>query len=167
MTTDFLVRASTDADVPAITAIYRSHVSQGTGSFEIEPPDEAEIAQRRAEIVQRGLPWLVADIEGRVVGYAYAGLYRAREAYRYTLEDSVYIHPDLMGRGIGRALLEALIEACRAGGFRQLIAVIGDSENEGSIRVHAACGFEHVGVLKSVGLKFDRWIDVVIMQRSL
>lgn len=167
MTPAFVVRASTDADIPAITAIYRSHVLHGTGSFEIEPPDEEEIGRRRAKIVRSGLPWLVADIEGRVVGYAYAGLYHAREAYRFTLEDSVYIHPDLMGRGIGRALLEALIERCKAGGFRQLIAVIGDSANEGSIRVHAACGFEHTGTLKSVGLKFDRWIDVVIMQRSL
>jgi phosphinothricin acetyltransferase len=167
MTTDFLVRASTDADIPAITAIYRSHVLHGTGSFEVEPPHEAELARRRADVVQRGLPWLVADIEGRVVGYAYAGLYRAREAYRFTLEDSVYIHPDQMGRGIGRALLEALIETCKAGGFRELIAVIGDSGNEGSIRVHAACGFKHVGVMKNVGLKFDRWLDVVIMQRSL
>ena len=167
MKTDCLVRASTDADVPAITDIYRSNVLQGTGTFEIEPPDEAEIARRRNEVVKKGLPWLVAEVDGRVVGYAYAAPYRAREAYRFTLEDSIYIDPRLFGRGIGRTLLEVLISDCQHGGYRQMIAVIGDSQNLGSIRVHAACGFEHVGTMKTVGLKFERWLDVVIMQRTL
>ena len=162
-----IVRASTDADVPAIAAIYRHHVLEGTATFEIEPPDEVEVARRRQDLVQRGFPWLVAEVDGAVVGYAYAGPFRAREAYRFTLEDSIYLDPKSMRKGIGKALLRELIAGCRAGGFRQIIAVIGDSANQGSIRVHEACGFQHTGVMKNVGLKFNRWLDVVIMQLEL
>jgi len=162
-----IVRASTDADVPAIASIYGWHVVHGTGSFEIEAPAEEEMSRRRSDVLQRGLPWLVGEAEGTIVGYAYAAPYRLREAYKYTLEDSIYMHPESMGKGFGRALLEALIVACREGGYRQLLAVIGDSQNKGSIRLHAACGFEHVGAMRDVGLKFDRWLDVVIMQKTL
>ena len=167
MKLDVIIRASNDGDVPAIAAIYGHHVLKGTGSFELDPPEEAEIARRRRDLVQRGFPWLVAELNGSVVGYAYAGPFRAREAYRYTLEDSVYVHPESMGQGIGGALLKELIGLCRKGGFKQILAVIGDSENLGSVRVHEACGFQHVGVMKAVGLKFDRWLDVVIMQLEL
>ena len=167
MKANVIIRASNDADIPTITAIYRHHVLEGTGTFEIEPPDETEFAHRRQDLVQRGFPWIVAEAEGAVVGYAYAGPFRAREAYRFTLEDSVYVHPQFVGRGIGGALLMELIEICRRGGFRQIIAVIGDSSNQGSIRVHQTCGFQHTGVLMNAGLKFDRWLDVVIMQLEL
>jgi len=150
-----------------MAAIYGHHVLKGTGTFEVVPPENAEIARRWRDLVQSGMPWLVAVTENRVVGYAYAGLYRAREAYRFTVEDSVYVDPGFQGQGIGKALLEALITTCRSAGYRQMIAVIGDSQNEGSIRVHQACGFEHVGMMKDVGLKFERWLDVVIMQLRL
>lgn len=161
------IRESSDADVPAIAAIYGHHVLEGTGTFEIELPDEAEIARRRQDLVQRGFPWLVAEVNGAVVGYAYAGPFRAREAYRFTAEDSIYVHPESMGQGVGGTLLRELIEACRRQGYRQIIAVIGDSGNLGSIRVHEACGFQHIGVLRNVGLKHDRWLDAVIMQLEL
>lgn len=167
MKPNVVIRAATVADVPVITEIYRHHVLHGSGSFEIVPPDEEEFAKRREEIERRGLPWLVADIDGAVVGYAYAGPFRAREAYRFTLEDSIYVRPEAMGKGVGRLLLEKLIEACRGGGYKQLIAVIGDSNNVGSIRVHEVCGFKHSGVLKNVGIKSDRWLDVVLMQLEL
>ena len=167
MKANVIIRASADTDIPAIAAIYGRHVLEGTGTFEIEIPDEAEIARRRQDIVQRGLPWLVAELGGVVVGYAYAGPFRAREAYRFTVEDSIYVHPESMGQGIGGALLRELIEICRRDGYRQMIAVIGDKGNHGSIRVHEICGFQHTGVMKNVGLKFDRWLDVVIMQLEL
>ncbi|MBE0619714.1 MAG: N-acetyltransferase [Burkholderiales bacterium] len=161
------VRASTPEDIPAISAIYAHHVLNGVASFELVPPGVNEMARRRADVLARGLPHLVAEAGGKLAGYAYAAPYRERPAYRYALEDSVYIHPDCIGRGIGRALLEALIEACTAAGYRQLIAVIGDSGNAGSIGVHAACGFERTGLLPSVGFKFGRWVDSVFMQRAL
>jgi len=167
MKADFSIRPSIEEDVPAMAAIYGHHVLKGTGTFEVVPPENAEIARRWRDLVQSGMPWLVAVTENRVVGYAYAGLYRAREAYRFTVEDSVYVDPGFQGQGIGKALLEALITTCRSAGYRQMIAVIGDSQNEGSIRVHQACGFEHVGMMKDVGLKFERWLDVVIMQLRL
>jgi len=167
MKTNVIIRASADTDIPAIGAIYRHHVLEGTGTFEIELPDDAEIARRRQDLVQRGHPWLVAEVGGVVVGYAYAGPFRAREAYRFTVEDSIYVHPESMGQGIGGTLLKELIQICRRGGYRQMIAVIGDSGNQGSIRVHETCGFQHTGVLKNVGLKFDRWLDAVIMQLEL
>jgi len=167
MKASVFVRASATSDVAAITEIYEHHVLKGTGTFEITPPDASEIARRRDDIIGRGLPWFVAEVDGVVVGYAYAGPFRAREAYRFTLEDSIYVRPESTGLGVGRALLESLIVACRVAGFKQLIAVIGDSANVGSIRVHERCGFQHAGILKDVGLKTDRWLDVVLMQLEL
>ena len=162
-----LVRPSTDNDIPEIAEIYADHVLHGGGSFEIEPPDVEEMGRRRQEILKRGLPYLVAAEENRVVGYAYAGPYRPRPAYRYTLEDSVYVHRDFMRRGIAGSLLAQLISDCRRWGCRQMIAVIGDSGNVSSIRVHEKHGFTHVGVLRAVGYKFDRWLDCVLMQLTL
>jgi len=162
-----IIRASTPNDVPSITDIYGHHVLKGTGSFEETPPSVEEIASRRESIVRHGMPWLVAELDGIVVGYAYAGPFRARAAYRFTLEDSVYISPDHQGHGIGRLLLERLIEECRSAGYKQILALIGDSQNVASIRVHERCGFQHTGVFKDVGVKFDRYLDVVLMQREL
>ena len=162
-----MVRAATEADLPAITAIYSHHVRHGTGSFEIDPPDEAEIAERRRAIVSRGLPYLVAEVDGFVAGFAYAGVYRPRPAYRFTVENSVYVHADRQGRGIGRSLLGPLIESCGGAGYRQMIAVIGDSANTASIRLHERFDFRQAGVLKGVGFKFERWLDAVLMQRDL
>lgn len=161
------VRASADTDIPAITALYARHVLHGTASFEEIPPDEAEIARRRADILGRGLPYLAAECEGRLVGYAYAGLYRTRSAYRFTLENSVYVADGMGRRGIGRALMDPLIEMCEAAGYRRMIAAIGDSANHGSIGLHSACGFRHVGILPAVGFKFGRWLDGVLMERPL
>ena len=167
MTPTATLRPSTDADVPAIAAIYAHHVRTGLASFEIVPPTEEEIAHRRLEVLKRGLPFLVAELAGTVVGYAYASPYRARPAYRATLEDSIYIHPDHARKGIGRLLLQALIDSCEAKGYRQIIAVIGDSGNAPSIGLHRAFGFAHTGTLRSVGFKFGRWVDTVLMQRPL
>jgi phosphinothricin acetyltransferase len=161
------VRTSEHEDVPAIAAIYAHHVLHGVASFEILPPDVNEMGRRRADVLARGLPHLVAEAGAQLVGYAYAAPYRERPAYRYALEDSVYVHPEYIGRGVGRALLEALIEACTGAGCRQLIAVIGDSGNAGSIGLHAACGFVRTGLLPSVGFKFGRWVDSVLMQKAL
>ena len=161
------VRVSSDTDVAAITEIYAHHVRHGTGSFEIEPPDAEEIARRRLDIEARGLPYIVAESDNVVVGYAYAGPYRPRVAYRFTVENSVYVHPGHLGRGVGRALLSTLIDACQKCGCRQMVAVIGDSNNIASIRLHENFGFRHVGVLQAVGFKFGRWLDTVLMQRSL
>jgi phosphinothricin acetyltransferase len=161
------IRPSRDGDVAAITALYAHHVLTGTASFEEVPPDEAEIASRRAGILARGLPYLVAESGGRLAGYAYAGLYRARSAYRFTLENSVYVDPGMARRGVGRALMIPLIEACEAAGYRRMVAAIGDSANHGSIGLHSACGFRMVGVLPAVGFKFGRWLDSVLMERPL
>lgn len=161
------VRASRPGDMPAITAIYAHHVLHGLASFELLPPDVNEMVRRRAEVLARGLPHLVAEAGGQLAGYAYAAPYRERPAYRFALEDSVYIHPDYIGRGIGRALLDVLIETCTSAGYRQLIAVIGDSGNAASIGLHAACGFVRTGLLPSVGFKFGRWVDSVLMQREI
>ncbi|MFM8799956.1 MAG: N-acetyltransferase family protein [Tagaea sp.] len=162
-----IVRASRDADVPRIAAIYAHHVRHGLASFEEIPPDDAEIAKRRLNIVAKGFPYLVAEADGELLGYCYASLYRARVAYRFTLEDSVYVAPTAIRRGVGRALLGALIPACDAVGARQLIAVIGDSANRSSIGLHEAFGFARVGLLPAVGFKFGRWVDSVLMQRAL
>ncbi len=166
-----LIRPSTPADLPAITAIYTEAVLHGTGTFELEPPTEDEMAGRRADVLSKGLPWLVAqdrgDANGRVLGYAYANHFRPRKAYRFCLEDSIYLHPDARGRGVGKLLLTELLSRCEAAGARQMLAVIGDAANAGSIGVHAALGFTHTGVLQASGWKFDRWLDVVLMQRSL
>ena len=161
------IRPATPDDVPRIAAIYAHHVRTGLASFEVEPPDAAEIARRLAEVRAQGLPYLVAEADGRVVGYAYAAPYRSRPAYRYTLEDSVYVDRDCAGRGVGRRLLERLVSEAAACGHRQMVAVIGDSANRPSIALHEACGFVRVGLLPAVGLKFGRWVDSVLMQRAL
>ncbi|MGB8435022.1 MAG: N-acetyltransferase family protein [Burkholderiales bacterium] len=161
------IRASAPTDVGAIAAIYAHHVRNGLASFEIVPPDDAEIARRRDSTLARGLPYLVAELDRRIAGYAYAAPYRERPAYRYTLEDSVYIDPAAARQGIGRALLDALVVSCAALGYRQLIAVIGDSANAASIGLHEACGFARTGLLPSVGFKVGRWVDSVLMQRAL
>ena len=166
-TASLLIRPSTDADIAAIQAIYADNVLHGTGTFETEVPDAAEIARRRAEVLGRQLPYLVAEREGVVLGYAYANYFRPRMAYRFCLEDSVYLRPDAKGQGIGKLLLVELIARCEAAGARQMLAVIGDAENKGSIGLHAGLGFAHTGVLKSSGWKFGRWLDVVLMQRQL
>lgn len=161
------IRPAGAGDVPQVAAIYAHHVRYGLASFEEVPPDPAEMARRHAEIAARGLPYMVA-VEGEaVVGYAHAGPYRARSAYRFTVEDSVYVHPDRARRGIGRRLLPAVIAACAAAGARQMIAVIGDSANAPSIALHAAFGFAPVGVLRAVGFKHGRWVDTILMQRML
>jgi phosphinothricin acetyltransferase len=162
-----IIRPSKAADVAAIAEIYGYHVLHGLASFELLAPSADEITKRRADVVGRNFPYLAAEVDGKVVGYAYASLYRARPAYRHTLEDSVYVHKDYLGRGIGKLLLNGLIDGCEKAGCRQLIAVIGDSDNRGSIRLHAACGFGQVGVLKAVGFKFGRWVDSVYMQRQI
>ena len=161
------IREASTGDVPAIAAIYAHHVLHGRASFEEVPPDATEIARRHGEHVDKGLPYLVAEVDGAVGGYAYASLYRPRSAYRFTCEDSIYVRADLTGRGIGRALLTALIDRCTAMGFRQMVAVIGDSANTGSIGLHAAAGFRPAGVLHAVGFKHGRWVDSVLMQRPL
>lgn len=161
------IRPATPDDAPAIQAIYAHHVLTGTGTFEIDPPDLAEIAARMARVTAAGRPWLVAEDGGAILGYAYAGPFRERAAYAATVEDSIYLAPAALGRGLGRALLEALIAACRAAGAREMLAVIGDSENLASIGLHRALGFGDVGVLRRVGRKFGRDLDVVILQKSL
>jgi phosphinothricin acetyltransferase len=162
-----LIRPSTSADLPAITAIYAWNVQNGTGTFELDAPDEAEMGRRRDDVLSKGLPWLVAQREGVVQGYAYANHFRPRRAYRFCLEDSVYLAADAMGQGLGRLLLAELLARCEAAGARQMLAVIGDSANLGSIGVHRTLGFEHIGVMKAAGWKLGRWLDVVIMQKSL
>lgn len=161
------LRLAVASDVPSIARIYGHHVLHGFGSFEEEPPSTEEMARRLAAITDAGLPWLVADMDGAVGGYAYAGPYRTRSAYRHTLEDSVYIAPERTGRGLGRLLLGALIARCEAGPWRQMIAVIGNSGNAGSIRLHMSLGFRLVGTLEAVGFKRGRWVDSVLMQRPL
>jgi phosphinothricin acetyltransferase len=165
--TPVLVRDATDADLAAVTAVYAEDVAGGTGTFELTAPDAAEMAGRRAAVLRLGLPWLVAEVDGVVVGYAYAGPFRTRAAYRYTVEDSIYVLASAQGRGVGRALLEALIARCEALGLRQMLGVIGDSANAGSIKLHAACGFAPMGAIAGVGWKLDAWRDVVFMQRRL
>lgn len=162
-----LLRPSAEADLPAIQAIYAHHVLNGAGSFELVPPDLAEMAARRRTILERGLPYLVAERQGAVAGYAYAGPYRPRPAYRHTLEVSVYVAPDRQRLGLGRLLLGGLVERCEALGCRQLVAVVGDSANAGSIGLHEALGFRRAGVLRSVGWKHGRWLDSVFLQRAL
>lgn len=161
------IRPSLDADMPAIQAIYQHAVLHGTGTFETEVPDLAEMSRRRAEVLCRGLPWLVVQRGEQVLGYAYANYFRPRLAYRFCLEDSIYLHPDSQGLGLGKLLLAELIARCEALGARQMLAVIGDAENCGSIGVHRALGFQGTGMLKSAGWKFGRWLDVVLMQRQL
>jgi L-amino acid N-acyltransferase YncA len=161
------IRDVEPGDMARVAAIYAESVENGLGTFELDPPDETEMVERFATVAASGLPRLVAEIDGQVAGYAYAGVFRPRRAYRYTVEDSVYIDPAYRGRGVGRALLVALIARCEDLGLRQMLAVIGDSANAGSVALHAACGFEPAGVFKAVGWKHDDWRDVVLMQRTL
>ncbi|MBS0449556.1 MAG: N-acetyltransferase [Proteobacteria bacterium] len=162
-----LIRPSRSADLSAIAAVYAWNVEHGTGTFELDAPSVAEMAQRRDGVLDKGLPWLVAERDGRVLGYAYAGPFRPRPAYRFCVEDSVYLAPDAQGQGVGRLLLAELVARCEAAGARQMLAVIGDSANLGSIGLHRALGFAPLGTLRAAGWKFERWLDVVMMQRSL
>ena len=162
-----IIRPSRADDITAITAIYAQHVLGGTGTFEIDPPSVQDMAARRAEVLARNLPYLVAESDARVVGFAYCNWFKPRPAYRFSAEDSVYVEAGNHRTGIGRALLAELLAAAERAGVRQLIAVIGDSANAGSIGLHRAVGFEPAGVLKACGWKFDQWLDVVMMQRSL
>lgn len=162
-----LLRPSTAADLPAITAIYAHAVQHGAGTFELDPPDEAEMTRRRDDVLAKGWPWLVAEDAGSVLGYAYAGPFRARPAYRFTVEDSIYIAPEARGRGVGRMLLAELMARCEAAGARQMLAVIGDTANAASIALHRGAAFEPTGTFRDVGHKFGRWLDVVLMQRAL
>src|SRR5664279_5150457 len=161
------IRPTTAADLPFITDIYEHAVRYGTATFELIPPDLAEMTGRFDALMDGGFPYFVAILEGRVVGYAYAGPYRPRPAYRFTVENSVYLQPAIHRRGIGRQLLQRLIAESEARGYRQMIAVIGDSANAGSIGVHAKCGFGMIGTHPNVGFKFGRWLDTVMMQRAL
>lgn len=163
----FTIRAATAADIPAITAIYAFEVREKTASFELTPPDAAEMMRRFTAITGGGFPYLAADADGRLAGYAYAGPYRPRPAYRYTVENSVYLDPAFYRRGIGRALLHELIAQCTARGYRQMIAVIGDSANAASIGLHRRAGFAMIGTHPDVGFKFGRWLDSVQMQLAL
>jgi L-amino acid N-acyltransferase YncA len=163
----FLIRPSRDGDVAAITAIYRYHVLTGVASFEEIPPEADEVARRRRAMVDRGLPHLVAERSGQILGYCYAGPYRMRSAYRFTLEDSIYLDRAEVGRGIGRALLTELLDRCTALGYRQMVAVIGGSDQWPSVRLHAALGFTRIGILPTVGFKLGNWVDVVLMRRAL
>lgn len=165
---DYTINLPLTADLPQIRAIYAHAVLQSTASFELTPPDLAEMTKRLRALVDNGFPYLVAkSSDGTVLGYAYAGAYRPRPAYRFTVENSVYISPDAQGFGLGRALLQAIIDDATTKNFRQMIAVIGDSKHKASIALHERLGFEHAGVFKSVGWKKECWLDTVLMQRML
>ncbi|RID99951.1 GNAT family N-acetyltransferase [Simplicispira hankyongi] len=161
------IRPSLDSDLDAITAIYAHHVLHGTGTFEIDPPSRADMAARRAEVLARNLPWLVAERSGEIVGFAYTNWFKPRPAYRFSAEDSIYVADSARGGGVGRALLTALIAQAEAAGVRQLMAVVGDSANAGSIGLHRSLGFEQTGLMRSVGWKHGAWRDIVLMQRPL
>ena len=162
-----IIRPAAPGDIGAITRIYADAVLHGTASFELEPPDEAEMLRRQTTLLKNGYPYFAAAIDGIVAGYAYAGPYRARPAYKWSVEDSVYVAPDMHRKGIGALLLRALIATSAERGYRQLIAVIGDSAQLASIAVHERAGFTHVGTLRSVGFKHGKWLDTVLMQRAL
>ncbi|MBC7704052.1 MAG: N-acetyltransferase [Rhodoferax sp.] len=159
-----LIRPSRQGDIDPITAIYAHHVQHGTGTFEIDAPSATEMATRQADILLKGLPYLVAEVDRQVVGFAYCNWFKPRPAYRFSAEDSIYLMPQAQGAGLGRALLSELMAQARNAGLRKLIAVIGDSGNAGSIGLHRSVGFTDVGVLKSCGWKFDQWLDVVMME---
>lgn len=161
------IRPSRDEDISAITALYAHHVLHGTGTFETEPPTEADMAARRADVLNRGLPYLVAEDAGQVLGFAYCNWFKPRPAYRFSAEDSIYVADAARGQGVGRLLLAALSVAAEAAGVRKLLAVIGDSANAGSIGVHRAVGFTDIGVMRSVGWKLGAWRDVVLMEKTL
>jgi phosphinothricin acetyltransferase len=161
------IRPSRDPDLPAIAAIYAHHVLTGTGTFETVPPTLEEMSARRADVLAKGLPFLVAEERGQVLGYAYCQWFKPRPAYRFSAEDSIYLHPDASGQGVGKELLSVLCAQAEQAGIRKLIAVIGDSANAASLGVHRSLGFESVGVLKACGWKFGKWLDVVLMDKSL
>jgi L-amino acid N-acyltransferase YncA len=163
-----LIRPSRDEDLAAITRIYAHHVLHGTGTFETTPPTETEMAQRRADVLGKGLPWLVLEEDGgAVIGYAYGNWFKPRPAYRFSVEDSIYLAPEAAGRGLGRLLLAELVAVLERAGIRKVMAVIGDSDNAGSIGVHRTLGFSHVGTVKACGWKFGRWLDIVLMERAI
>jgi len=161
------IRPSLDSDIPAVTAIYAHHVLHGTGTFETTPPTELDMASRRADVLSKGLPYLVIETADGVLGFAYCNWFKPRPAYRFSAEDSIYLAPAAAGKGLGRLLLEELMAQAERAGVRKLIAVIGDSANLGSVGVHKACGFQPVGVLANCGWKFERWLDVVLMDRVI
>ena len=162
-----IIRQSLQADIPAITAIYAHHVLNSTGTFETEAPSEQDMSNRRADVLAKGLPYLVAVDQNDVVGFAYGNWFKPRPAYRYSVEDSIYLAPDQQGKGLGRALLAELIARCEAVGIRKVMAIVGDSANTGSVGVHVALGFEQVGKIQACGWKFGAWRDIVIMQKTL
>jgi L-amino acid N-acyltransferase YncA len=162
-----LIRPSTDTDIPAITGIYAHHVLHGTGTFETEPPSQAEMASRRADVLGKKLPYLVIQVDGNTLGFAYANWFKPRPAYRFSVEDSIYMADGSGGKGLGKLLLTELLAQLERGGIRKSMAVIGDSENKGSIGVHLACGFSHIGIVKSCGWKFGQWRDIVLMEKTL
>lgn len=162
-----MIRPSRDSDISAISAIYTHHVLHGTGTFETTPPTEQDMASRRADVLSKGLPYLVIETADEVLGFAYCNWFKPRPAYRFSAEDSIYLAPTAAGKGLGRLLLEELMAQAERAGVRKLIAVIGDSANLGSVGVHKTCGFQHVGVLANCGWKFDRWLDVVLMDRVI
>lgn len=162
-----IIRSATEADAEAMAALYAHHVRRGVATFEETPPTAGEMASRLQAVQALGLPWLVAEEDGRILAFAYAGPYRLRSAYRYTAETSIYVAPDAQRRGVGRALLEEVIAVCEALGLRQMVGVIGDSANAGSIALHRSLGFAPIGTLPALGYKHGRWIDVVIMQKPL
>jgi phosphinothricin acetyltransferase len=166
-TTDIVIRDCTEADMPSVTAVYAQSVREETASFELVPPDLMEMTRRRAGIVEKGHPYLVAELEGEVAGYAYASAFHPRPAYALTVENTVYVARAAQRQGVGRALMTALIEACTARGYRQMIAIVGGSDHLASIALHKALGFNQVGVFKSVGYKHGRWLDAVYLQRPL
>ncbi len=162
-----LIRPSSDADLPAITAIYAHHVLHGTGSFETEPPSVADMTTRRADVLSKGLPYLVVEQDGKIAGFAYGNWFKPRPAYRYSVEDSIYMAPELQGKGLGRALLTELMARFEAVGIRKVMAIVGDSANTGSVGIHLALGFTQVGIVDSCGWKLGAWRDIVIMQKTL
>ena len=162
-----LIRPSRDEDVAAITTIYRHHVLHGTGTFEIDPPSETDMASRRADVLSKGLPYLVSEENGQVLGFAYCNWFKPRPAYRFSAEDSIYLAPGLQRKGLGRALLVELCLQAERAGVRKMLAVIGDSANAGSIGLHSALGFTHTGTVRSCGWKFSRWLDIVLMEKPL
>ena len=162
-----LIRPSREEDIPAIAAIYAHHVLHGTGTFETEPPSVSDMTARRADVLSKGLPYLVAEQDGKIAGFAYGNWFKPRPAYRYSVEDSIYMAPDLQRKGLGRALLTELLARCEAAGVRKVMAIIGDSANAGSVGVHRVLGFTQVGIIESCGWKFGAWRDIVIMQKTL
>jgi phosphinothricin acetyltransferase len=162
-----LIRPSAESDLAAITQIYRHHVLHGTATFETEPPTEADMANRRHDVLNKQLPWLVAEVNGQVLGYAYANWFRPRAAFRYCVEDSIYLAPEASGQGLGRALLAELMTQCERAGMRKMVAVIGDAENAASIGLHRTLGFQHVGTMDACGWKLGRWLAIVLMEKKL